>query len=52
MPYLDRICTVNVTGEELKKIVSTVQSKGKGFWKKCNKYRNICEWWACSYYWY
>ena len=32
MPYLDRICTISVTGEELKKIVSTVQSKGKGFY--------------------
>jgi 2',3'-cyclic-nucleotide 2'-phosphodiesterase (5'-nucleotidase family) len=32
MPYLDRICTINVTGDELKKIVSTVQSKGKGFY--------------------
>ena len=32
MPYLDRICTVKVTGEELKKIVSTVQSVGKAFY--------------------
>ena len=32
MPYLDKICTVDVTGEELKKIVSTVQSVGKGFY--------------------
>ena len=33
MPYLDKICTVNITGEELKKIVGTVQSVGK----KCEK---------------
>ena len=32
MPYLDKICTINVTGEQLKKIVSTVQSVGKGFY--------------------
>ena len=36
MPYLDRICTVNVTGEELKKIVSTVQSFGKAFYPSSN----------------
>ena len=32
MPYLDKICTVNVTGEELRQIVSTVQSVGKSFY--------------------
>ena len=32
MPYLDKICTVDVTGEELKKIVGTVQSIGKNFY--------------------
>ena len=32
MPYLDKICTVNVTGEELRQIVSTVQSIGKSFY--------------------
>ena len=32
MPYLDKICTVELTGEELKKIVGTVQSLGKGFY--------------------
>ena len=32
MPYLDRLCTVYVTGKELKQIVSTVQSKGKSFY--------------------
>ena len=36
MPYLDKICTVNVTGEELKKIVSTVQSVGKAFYPSSN----------------
>ena len=32
MPYLDKICTVELTGEELKKIVGTVQSVGKSFY--------------------
>ena len=32
MPYLDKICTVFVTGKELKDIVETVQSVGKGFY--------------------
>ena len=32
MPYLDRLCTVYVTGKELKQIVSTVQSEGKSFY--------------------
>ena len=32
MPYLDKMCTVNVTGAELKKIVGTVQSVGKAFY--------------------
>ena len=36
MPYLDRICTVEVTGEELKKIVGTVQSVGKAFCPSSN----------------
>ena len=32
MPYLDRICTIDITGEELKKIVGTVQSVGKSYY--------------------
>ena len=36
MPYLDKICTVNITGEELKKIVGTVQSVGKNFYPSSN----------------
>ena len=32
MPYLDRICLIEITGEELKKIVGTVQSLGKSFY--------------------
>ena len=32
MPYLDKICTMNVTGEELRKIISTVQSAGKSYY--------------------
>ena len=32
MPYLDKICIVELTGKEVKKIVSTVQSLGKGFY--------------------
>ena len=32
MPYLDRICTIDVTGEQLKKIVGTVQAGGKSFY--------------------
>ena len=32
MPYLDRICTIDITGEELKKIVGTVQSAGKSYY--------------------
>ena len=32
MPYLEKICTVNVTGEELRKIVGTVQTVGKYFY--------------------
>ena len=36
MPYLDKICTVDVTGEELKKIVGTVQSVGKNFYPSSN----------------
>ena len=41
MPYLDRICTVNVTGEELKKIVGTVQSLGKAFYPSSNLKQTI-----------
>ena len=41
MPYLDKICTVNVTGEELKKIVSTVQSIGKAFYPSSNLKQTI-----------
>ena len=36
MPYLDKICTVDVTGDELKKIVGTVQSVGKNFYPSSN----------------
>ena len=32
MPYLDRICTVNLTGIEVKKIINTVQAFGKYFY--------------------
>ena len=32
MPYSDRICTIDVTGEQLKKIVGTVQAGGKSFY--------------------
>ena len=32
MPYLDRICTVNITGIELKRIINTVQVLGKYFY--------------------
>ena len=32
MPYLDRICTTFLTGEELKKLVSSVQTVGKYFY--------------------
>ena len=32
MPYLDKICTVDITGEELKIIVGTVQSSGKAYY--------------------
>ena len=41
MPYLDKICTVNVTGEELKKIVTTVQSLGKAFYPSSNLKQTI-----------
>ena len=41
MPYLDKICTVNVTGEELKKIVGTVQSVGKAFYPSSNLKQTI-----------
>ena len=36
MPYLDKICTVNITGEELKDIVGTVQTVGKNFYPSSN----------------
>ena len=36
MTYLDKICTVDVTGDELKKIVGTVQSVGKSFYPSSN----------------
>ena len=32
MPYLDKICTVDITGNELIRIISTVQSIGKSFY--------------------
>ena len=41
MPYLDKICTVNITGEELKKIVTTVQSVGKAFYPSSNLKQTI-----------
>ena len=41
MPYLDKICTVNVTGEELKKIVGTVQAVGKSFYPSSNLKQTI-----------
>ena len=41
MPYLDKICTVDITGEELKKIVSTVQSVGKAFYPSSNLRQTI-----------
>ena len=41
MPYLDKICTVNVTGSELKDIVETVQSVGKGFYPSSNLKQSI-----------
>ena len=41
MPYLDKICTVNVTGKELKDIVETVQTKGKGFYPSSNLKQTI-----------
>ena len=41
MPYLDKICTVDVTGEELKKIVSTVQSGSKAFYPSSNLQQTI-----------
>ncbi len=40
MPYLDKICTVNITGEELKKIVGTVQA-GKSFYPSSNLKQTI-----------
>ena len=41
MPYLDKICTIDVTGEELKKIISTVQSLGKNFYPSSNLKQTI-----------
>jgi 2',3'-cyclic-nucleotide 2'-phosphodiesterase (5'-nucleotidase family) len=41
MPYLDKICTVYVTGKELKDIVETVQSLGKGFYPSSNLKQTI-----------
>ena len=41
MPYLDKICTVNVTGKELKDIVETVQSVGKAFYPSSNLKQTI-----------
>jgi 2',3'-cyclic-nucleotide 2'-phosphodiesterase (5'-nucleotidase family) len=41
MPYQDKICTINVAGEQLKKIVSTVQSVGKGFYPTSNLKQTI-----------
>ena len=41
MPYLDKICTVEVTGNELKTIVSIVQSVGKAFYPSSNLKQTI-----------
>jgi 2',3'-cyclic-nucleotide 2'-phosphodiesterase (5'-nucleotidase family) len=41
MPYLDKICTVSITGKELKDIVETVQSNGKGFYPSSNLKQTI-----------
>ena len=41
MPYLERICIVEITGNELKKIVSTVQSGKKGFYPSSNLKQTI-----------
>ena len=41
MPYLDKICTVEVTGRELKDIVETVQSVGKSFYPSSNLKQTI-----------
>ena len=41
MPYLERICIVEVTGEELKKIVTTAQSGKKGFYPTSNLKQTI-----------
>ena len=41
MPYLDKICTMEVTGIELKKIVGTVQSVGKAFYPSSNLKQTI-----------
>ena len=41
MPYLDKICTVEITGEELKKTISTVQSAGKAFYPSSNLRQTI-----------
>ena len=32
MPYLEKICTIDITGEELKKIIGSVQTIGKIFY--------------------
>ena len=41
MPYLDRICTVNLTGEEIKKLVGTVQTVGKKYYPSSNLKQTI-----------
>ena len=41
MPYLDKLCTMEVTGIELKKIVGTVQSVGKAFYPSSNLKQTI-----------
>ena len=40
-PYLEKICTVEVTGKELKQIVGTVQSIGKYFYPSSNLKQTI-----------
>ena len=40
-PYLEKLCTVNVTGSELKKIISTVQSVGGYFYPSSNLKQTI-----------
>ena len=40
-PYLEKLCTVEVTGKELKQIIGTVQSIGKYFYPSSNLKQTI-----------